>query len=449
MERKLLLSIAMLLLFAFNTMAEAPEDLPALPINSSIEVVEQNDGEQVSFWRKILNFLGFSKEKKKDIAEKEAAIEETSINDKENTIGDIPEFDSSKLQIKRINENDASITEDTENFDSEKANYDNKNSNLQGSKTLAIPKGFEEDGPLKLPEGITELIESVEKESEKNSKDDNNNQSVETSEKKLTQQEVETVSKDNASTPKVDSNQKTRDLNDLKLPDGFDDILNEDFKQPETPKLENPTQGSEKNEEENNIPLESTNKLDSLHAADNPPTDNSSDVATKDLISPADEVQSLDKPVAKLPENNVEIENNSIPDTTLPVPDYASATDNSQKTESRIEKFTKNFANKKSGNIELPKITEQDYKTNEKGEIKKESAEMDSTQLQFVNNETQVLILPNDDVVLGKLTEHAKIHEMDLYSYIKLFWENYERLKREPQREVIERFIEEYDENFN
>ncbi|CAN0599863.1 unnamed protein product, partial [Ectocarpus sp. 12 AP-2014] len=112
-------------------------------------------------------------------------------------------------------------------------------------------------------------------------------------------------------------------------------------------------------------------------------------------------------------------------------------------------KFAKNLTNKKSEQIELPKITEKDYETNEKGEIKKESVEIDSTQLQFVNNETQVLILPNDDVVLGELTEHAKIDEMDLYSYIKLFWENYDRLKREPQREVIERFIEEYDENFN
>ena len=75
--------------------------------------------------------------------------------------------------------------------------------------------------------------------------------------------------------------------------------------------------------------------------------------------------------------------------------------------------------------------------------------ELDSTQLQFVNNEAQVLILPNDDVVLGELTESARINDMDLYLYIKTFWENYNRIKREPQREVIESFIEEYDENFN
>ena len=53
-------------------------------------------------------------------------------------------------------------------------------------------------------------------------------------------------------------------------------------------------------------------------------------------------------------------------------------------------------------------------------------------QLQFVNNEAQVLILPNDDVVLGELTESARINDMDLYLYIKKFWENYNRIKREP-----------------
>ena len=74
MERKLLLPIAMLLLFAFNTSAETVPDLPPLPVGSSVEAVEQNDGEDVSFWKKILNFFGFSKEKKEDIAEKSKTL---------------------------------------------------------------------------------------------------------------------------------------------------------------------------------------------------------------------------------------------------------------------------------------------------------------------------------------------------------------------------------------
>lgn len=135
----------------------------------------------------------------------------------------------------------------------------------------------------------------------------------------------------------------------------------------------------------------------------------------------------------------------------LPTPDYASSqNEEPKKQESSIEKFTRVFTNKKSKEIELPKITEEDYNSNEDdSSVRRSSVELDSTQLQFVNNEAQVLILPNDDVVLGELTESARINDMDLYLYIKKFWENYNRIKREPQREVIERFIEEYDENFN
>lgn len=451
MERKLLLSIAMLLLFAFNTSAETVENLPALPINSSVEVVEQNDVEQVSFWKKFLNFFSFSKEKKEDLGQKEPFKEEdTNVTPSEDTTIDIPEFDSNKLQIKRLEENDEPVADDAMGLDNIKTHSEGAYNNSQENETPVIPNGFEDDGPLKLPDGISELIESVEKESEKNNKDDNSFQPVETPEEKLPKQDVEDAFIDKDPKPKFGSDQKTEDVNDLKLPEGFGDITIDDSEQPDARNRKNFDQELEEIEEDKNLPLEPMNKLDSVPPADTLQSDNSSDDrSAKNLVSPADEVQSADKPVAKLPENNVAIENNPIPDKTLPIPDYASAPDNSQKTESRIEKFTKNFTNKKSGNIELPKITEQDYETNEKGEIKRDIAEIDSTQLQFINNETQVLILPNDDVVLGKLTEHAKINEMDLYSYIKLFWENYDRLKREPQREIIESFIEEYDENFN
>ena len=81
--------------------------------------------------------------------------------------------------------------------------------------------------------------------------------------------------------------------------------------------------------------------------------------------------------------------------------------------------------------------------------MKQESIELDSKQLQFVNNEAQVLILPNDDVVLGEVTKQARINNMDLHAYIKKFWKNYGVLKREPKRQELEQFIENYDENFN
>ncbi|MDP5110388.1 MAG: hypothetical protein NWP47_03270 [Rickettsiaceae bacterium] len=444
MERKLLLPIAVLLLFAFNTSAETVPDLPALPINSSIEVAEQNDGEDVSFWKKILNFFSFSKEKKEDIAEKEVVKEEKPSED---IATDIPEFDSNKLQIKRLDE-EGSVAEAAGSLNSEKANSDETYKSPQENETPTIPNGFEEDGPLKLPEGLSELIKSVEAESEENNKENNTNQPIDVSKAKLQEQEAETNITDKNFDPEIDSNQKTDDTNNLKLPDGFDNITIEDSQAAKVEGQGDPEQGLEKIEEDKKLPLETTNELDIVPATDNLPSDNSADVPTENPTLPAEDVQTVDKPADNLSENGA-AENNSIPDEALPIPDYASASDDSQKAESRVEKFAKNLTNKKSEQIELPKITEKDYETNEKGEIKTEAVEIDSTQLQFVNNETQVLILPNDDVVLGELTEHAKIDEMDLYSYIKLFWENYDRLKREPQKEVIERFIEEYDENFN
>ena len=64
-------------------------------------------------------------------------------------------------------------------------------------------------------------------------------------------------------------------------------------------------------------------------------------------------------------------------------------------------------------------------------------------------NEAQVLILPNDDIVLGVLVDEAKLEQMDFRSYIDKFWENYNKLKREPRRLEIERFVENYDELFD
>ena len=466
MERKLLLPIAILLLFAFNTTAETVPDLPALPIDSSLKIVEHNEGEKISFWEKFLNFFGFSNEKKEDAAQEEKTRGDVS----EDITTDIPEFDSSKLQIKRLDEEESVAEAVGNNSDSEKANPSDAN-NVQESEALEIPKGFEEDGPLKLPDGISELVESVETEVEKNINDNNISQStditksqpLDTSKEKLQEQEVEMSFTNKNSESQIDSNQKTDDISDLKLPDGFDDITIEDSKQAETPKQETVEQGVEKIEESKNPPLKPantanianitnatnvTNTLDTVQVTDNSLNDNATDVTTKNVTLPKDDVQTTDKPVDNLPEKG-NLENNPISDASLPVPNYAKTQEDSTKPESIIEKFKRNFTSKKSQPIELPKITEEDYETNEKGEIKKEFTEIDSIQMEFINNETQVLILPDDDVVLGELTEKAKINQMDLYSYIKLFWENYHKLKREPQRKVIESFIEEYDENFN
>lgn len=97
----------------------------------------------------------------------------------------------------------------------------------------------------------------------------------------------------------------------------------------------------------------------------------------------------------------------------------------------------------------LPQIAVQQLELANRDDDSMLSQKIDNKQLKFVNDETKVLTLPNDDVVLGSLTEEAKIEAMDLRSYLIIFWENYERVLNEDRRESIELFVDNYDDNFN
>lgn len=66
----------------------------------------------------------------------------------------------------------------------------------------------------------------------------------------------------------------------------------------------------------------------------------------------------------------------------------------------------------------------------------------------FAKDETQMLLLPNDDIVLGKLTEQAKLEQMDIYSYIKLMQKKEEWIANTARREIVSNFIK-YDNNLN
>ncbi|WP_342270641.1 hypothetical protein [Rickettsia endosymbiont of Orchestes rusci] len=66
----------------------------------------------------------------------------------------------------------------------------------------------------------------------------------------------------------------------------------------------------------------------------------------------------------------------------------------------------------------------------------------------FAKDETQMLLLPNDDIVLGKLTEQATFEQMDMYSYIKLMQKKEEWISNTDRREIVNNFIK-YDNNLN
>ena len=137
----------------------------------------------------------------------------------------------------------------------------------------------------------------------------------------------------------------------------------------------------------------------------------------------------------------------------ITVPEYANAANQPNEDEAAISKYKKEFEAKTSKPAVVPKISESELSLENKSkqvDLKaSDLEEFDAKQLKFVNNEAQVLILPNDDIVLGVLVDEAKLEQMDFRSYIDKFWENYNKLKREPRRLEIERFVENYDELFD
>ncbi|WP_347938551.1 hypothetical protein [Rickettsia oklahomensis] len=66
----------------------------------------------------------------------------------------------------------------------------------------------------------------------------------------------------------------------------------------------------------------------------------------------------------------------------------------------------------------------------------------------FVKDETQMLFLPDDDIVLGKLTEQATLEQMDMYAYIGLFQKKKEWIVNAERRKIVESFIK-YDYDIN
>ncbi|HJK86542.1 MAG TPA: hypothetical protein QKA08_02070 [Candidatus Megaira endosymbiont of Nemacystus decipiens] len=76
--------------------------------------------------------------------------------------------------------------------------------------------------------------------------------------------------------------------------------------------------------------------------------------------------------------------------------------------------------------------------------------EKDIRKLQkFISDEIQVLLLPNDDVVLGEVTRKARLAQMSFADYIRVFWQKYDKLVRQEETRAIKDFIDSYDETFN
>ncbi len=73
---------------------------------------------------------------------------------------------------------------------------------------------------------------------------------------------------------------------------------------------------------------------------------------------------------------------------------------------------------------------------------------IDSKQATFITNEAQVLLLANDDVVLGKLTEEAELEGIEFDSYMVLFQKHYKSPEDIKKHDKLVDFINRYGEIF-
>ncbi|CEO17154.1 hypothetical protein RMONA_03835 [Rickettsia monacensis] len=113
----------------------------------------------------------------------------------------------------------------------------------------------------------------------------------------------------------------------------------------------------------------------------------------------------------------------------------------SQPLEKQIKNNQTTNNQEKSLPISSPNVTiqKQDDKVNN---------ETSESTTKFVKDETQMLLLPDDDIVLGKLTEQAALEQMDMYAYIELFQKKEEWIASAERRKAVESFIK-YDNDIN
>ena len=239
--------------------------------------------------------------------------------------------------------------------------------------------------------------------------------------------------------------QKIPDISDLKLPDG----IKPDEELPSKPKAVvsdvvslNTSDASNKdpqNTSEQNIAL-------SLPTTDNKSATNNKALAVDDNAIPNTSAENANS------KNNTPLsttENLSEPKTDKVPPENVKLTQNpagqsSQNTEaSNVKTYRQHFQDRLNKTQQLPEISKDDLNPVAAPE------DANPAQMKFVNDEAQVLILPNDEVVLGEVTKESQLELMDLNSYLKIFWDNYYSIKNEPARKAINNFIKNYDANFN
>ena len=251
------------------------------------------------------------------------------------------------------------------------------------------------------------------------------------------------INNKNQSTDKS-SLQKVPDISDLKLPDG----IKPDDELPTKPEAiankTSPLNASEASDTTSkNTPVQNI-------TLSVPTTDDKSANNNKALTvntppipdTPAKNANSKNNPPLPATGNLLEPKTDKLPENVKLTQD--SVAQSSQNSEAlNVKTYRQHLQDRLNKTQKLPEISKEDLNPVPTTE------EANPDQTKFVNDEAQVLILPNDEVVLGEVTRESQLDLMDLNSYLKIFWSNYNSIKNEPARQAINNFIENYDANFN
>jgi len=392
MRQKLLFFISILMLNCLFALAEESKlpELPPLPVTSEKEIVDTS-GRSKSFFEKIKSFFGFGNDENDDTITSESNVEEQTT-------------DSTDTHLDQSSEEALEEVPEIPTISPPLGSTD------EGPMSIMVPTLPDDDvlEDLQLPAGFDDDI-----------KDASGDEAIPQVSKTESGLEVASVS---VPTPDDDENK-------LELPPGFET-------EPEDEIVETKDAVEKNSDNDQDMPAIPEN------------TTEASDVSDSDKVENQD-VIAIELPTAV--NNDTTDSTTAAKSSKLPVPTYVAEAEVSKTPETSISKYQKELQSRQ-GTPAVEAIAPEELVANTNS-IEKftavTAAGLDNTQLEFVNNEAQVLILPNDEVVLGEVTQEAKLNFMDFRSYVKIFWQKYERIKREPKRMEIEQFIENYDENFN
>lgn len=472
MKKIVILFLSIIVLTPITLFAADQDTLPPLPpafeqesINTSKEQTI-GDANQESLWQKIKSFFGFGEEKEKTVKESQTSNdtsqglkpEQTKIVEKEKE--DVAKTEE-KVEIPK-NETQLAqpiaVTDNRQQAVIDKVNQEQ--GNLTGINTPIVPEAsLANQMNMNTPQQVSESSVNTDQQTESEqlqlpSGFGDENQAASTN--------ITSASKIPETMPSL----ITPELKTTNIPNA-EPVQPSQLQIPAVPEEEN--KGSVEPKEDKKDLIAPAPVLNIISPASENVPDGKND--TNDIKPPAlDSSPSLPQKIETVPvpeENKVEFPKPEAPvekvdnisaektDTTpSPTPVYvveegeknAKGDDASAGSDSLVSKYTKQVQNSKSIK-ELPKITSDEIEKSDKSNSASDEKIDDGKQLKFIEDEAKVLSIPNDDVVLGELTNEAKLEQVDFREYAIKFWEFYNTLAREPKRKEIDNFIQKFDDN--